>query len=102
MTYNIKRSGECIRRLRVQRGYTQERLAGELNVDRSLISHIEAGKRGCSVDLLVQLSALFDVSLDVLVLGKEHPAPEGAEYRNLLKADIAKLIDHLEGFMSKL
>lgn len=102
MTYNIKRSGECIRRLRVQSGYTQEKLAGELNIDRSLISHIEAGKRGCSVDLLVRLSALFGVSLDLLVLGKEHPVSTDMEYRDLLKADIAKLIDHLEGFKGKL
>jgi len=42
-----------------------------LNIDRSLLSHIEAGKRGCSVDLLIQLSSFFDVSLDLLVLGKD-------------------------------
>lgn len=102
MTYNIKRSGECIRRLRIQSGYTQEKLAGELNIDRSLISHIEAGKRGCSVDLLIRLSALFGVSLDLLVLGKEHAVSANAEERNLLKAGIVELINHLEGFKKKL
>ena len=69
MTYDIKKSGERIRQLRIENGYTQEALAKKLRVDRSLLSHIEAGKRGCSVDLLVQLSDLFGVILDLLILG---------------------------------
>lgn len=64
MLYDIELSGERIHKLRIQSGYTQEKLARALNIDRSLLSHIEAGKRGCSVDLLIQLSRFFDVSLD--------------------------------------
>ena len=71
MAYDIQQSRERIRQFRIQGGYTQEKLAGVLNIDRSLLSHIEAGKRGCSVDLLIQLSSFFDVSLDLLVLGKD-------------------------------
>ncbi len=89
MIYDIKRSGERIRQLRIQYGYTQEKLAGELNIDRSLLSHVEAGKRGCSVDLLIQLADIFDVSLDLLVLDKE-------KSRSQLKADITELISRLE------
>lgn len=89
MTYDIKRSGERIRQLRIQYGYTQEKLAGELNIDRSLLSHVEAGKRGCSVDLLIQLADIFDVSLDLLILDKE-------KSRSQLKADITELINRLE------
>ena len=89
MTYDIKKSGERIRQLRIQYGYTQEKLAGELNIDRSLLSHVEAGKRGCSVDLLIQLADIFDVSLDLLILDKE-------KSRSQLKADITELINRLE------
>ena len=89
MIYDIKRSGERIRQLRIQYGYTQEKLAGELNIDRSLLSHVEAGKRGCSVDLLIQLADIFDVSLDLLILDKE-------KSRSQLKADITELISRLE------
>lgn len=89
MTYDIKRSGERIRQLRIQYGYTQEKLAGELNIDRSLLSHVEAGKRGCSVDLLIQLADIFDVSLDLIILDKE-------KSRSQLKADITELISRLE------
>lgn len=51
MAYDIKESGARIRQLRIQHDHAQEKLAGALNVDRSLLIHIEAGKRGCSVDL---------------------------------------------------
>ena len=102
MNYDMKRSGEHIRQLRIQSGYTQEKLAGELNIDRSLLSHIEAGKRGCSVDLLIQLSDFFHVSLDLLVLGKDQTAPARAKDRDILKTDIAVLIQQLEAFKKKL
>lgn len=70
MNYDMKKSGERIRQLRIQAGFTQSELALKLNINRSFLSHIESGEKGCSVDLLVQLSKLFDVSLDYLVLGK--------------------------------
>ena len=71
MNYNMKQSGERIQLLRIQAGYTQSELALKLNINRSFLSHIEAGKKGCSVDLLVQLSKLLNVSLDFLILGKD-------------------------------
>ena len=101
MIYDIKRGGERIRLPRIQNGYTQEKLSGELNIDRSLLSHVEAGKRGCSVDLLVQLSNIFNVSLDLLVLGKEE-APSGPKARSLLKSDITELISRLEALKREL
>ena len=45
MYYNIKESGERIRQLRVHNGYTQEMIAQALNIDRSLLSHVESGKK---------------------------------------------------------
>ena len=101
MLYDIELSGERIHKLRIQSGYTQEKLARALNIDRSLLSHIEAGKRGCSVDLLIQLSRFFDVSLDLLVLGKEKTAP-GDNKRKLLKSSIAELINRLEALKDSL
>ena len=102
MTYDVKQSGERIRQLRTQHRYTQETLAKELNIDRSLLSHVEAGKRGCSVDLFVQLSNIFSVSLDLLILGKEQAMSSSVNDRDMLKMDIAELIGCLEAFQRKL
>ena len=96
--YDMKKSGERIRRLRNEHGYTQEALAKKLGIDRSLLSHIEAGKRGCSVDLLVQLSEFFNVTLDLLVLGRGQESVD----KTALKEEIAQLMDHLEEFQNKL
>ncbi len=71
MSYDVKECGKRIHQLRIQAGYTQNELALKLNIDRSFLSHIESGKRGCSVDLLLQFSTLFNVSLDYLALGKD-------------------------------
>lgn len=46
MQYNLEECGMRIAKLRNQNGYTQERLANVLNMDRSILSRAEAGKRG--------------------------------------------------------
>ena len=100
--YDLKRSGKQIHQLRIKNGYTQEKLAKELNIDRSLISYIETGKRGCTVDMLVQLSSLFGVSLDFLILGKEADTSSDDVDRAQLKTDIGELINSLESLRKKL
>lgn len=70
MHYDMKESGSRIHQLRLQAGYTQSELASKLSVSRSFLSYIESGEKGCSVDLLIQLSQLFSVSIDYLILGK--------------------------------
>ena len=102
MNYDMKRSGERIRRLRITNGLTQERLAEALNIDQSFYGRIETGKKGCSVDLFIQLSTLFDVSLDYLILGRYHNALPKAMDSTQLKTDIGELIDKLERLKSSL
>lgn len=93
MFYDAKKCGTRIRQIRKQNGYTQERLAEDLNMDRSVLSRIEAGKYACGVDFLVQISLLFGVSLDFLVFGKV----ENKETAHL-KESITDLIRYLEQF----
>ena len=93
MQYNLEECGMRIAKLRNQNGYTQERLANVLNMDRSILSRAEAGKRGLSIEIYVQLSALFDVSLDYLLVGKiqRHDSEK-------LKRSVQSLITHLREF----
>jgi transcriptional regulator with XRE-family HTH domain len=60
-----------ITNLRVRLGMTQQQLAKELYVGPSAIGMYEQGRRVPSVEMLVQMADLFDVSLDYLITGKE-------------------------------
>jgi len=102
MNYDVKECGRRIRQLRVQAGYTQQKIAEMLNVDRSSYSRVESGNNGCSVDLLVQLSKLFDVSIDYIVLGNAENDVSTLEYKAQLMRDIEKLVDQLEKFILRL
>lgn len=97
MNYDLKECGRRIRQLRVQHGYTQEGFARELNINRSYLSRVESGQKGSSVDLLIQISELFCVSLDYIVMGKVD-----SDNKNQLKAEILNLIAHLDVFQSSL
>ena len=99
MHYDMRQSGARIRFLRKQNGCTQEELARLLSIDRSFLSSIESGKKGCSVDLFIQLAGFFHISLDDLILGKEHT---GTSSKEKVKECISALIDHLESFKSSL
>lgn len=57
--------------LRKGRGFTQERLASELNVSRQAIAKWEAGTGYPDVSNLVQLSELLHVTVDYLVKEQE-------------------------------
>ena len=102
MSYDMKKTGDRIRQLRTQKGYTQEQIAQALNIDRSFYGRIELGQKGCSVDFLIRLSSFFAVSLDYLVLGKDPSEALCQKTREVLKADVVKVISQLEKLMSKL
>ena len=86
MYYNTKASGARIRELRLAKKLDQIELAELLNVSHGYISRIESGKRGCSVDLMIQISEIFGTSLDAAHL----------------KENIQHLIGDLEDFRAKL
>ena len=102
MNYDIKRSGVYIQNLRIQNGYTQSELAKVMGIDQSFLSRIESGKKGCSVDMFIQLSEFFHVSLDVLILGIDLDMAEESEHKMRLKANITELIDQLTQLKAQL
>ena len=74
--------------LRKQKGFSQEELANRLNVSRQTVSKWEVGDSTPDMEKLAAISDLFDVSLDMLIMGKEAPAPEAAP----AKTDFADVI----------
>ena len=70
MNYNTEEIGKRIQKLRKEKGLTQEELAEHLNISTVHLGKLETGKRGCSLDILIDIAVFFDASLDYLALGK--------------------------------
>lgn len=61
------------KRLKEQRGkknMSQEEVAEKLNVSANHYGHMEQGRKGCSIDMLLELADLFQVSTDYLLRGR--------------------------------
>jgi len=54
------KKGKFLKRLRIDKGYTQKELANMVNTISTYISAIETGKRSCGKCLAVKLSVIFD------------------------------------------
>lgn len=70
-TYNLKETATRIRDLRKIHRYTQEQAAELLEVDRRTLSNIETAQKGCSVDMLIRITEVYDVTLDYLLMGND-------------------------------
>ena len=86
MFFDEKKFGQRIKKLRVNKGLTQERMADELAITVSYLAKLEIGTRTPSLDSIIQLAVYFDVSLDYLVLGSE-PKEISIEERALSLAE---------------
>lgn len=67
--------GKRIAQLRMQRGISQIELAEQLAVSRQAISKWETDGSVPELEKLIQLSEIFDVTLDELVKGEDVPPP---------------------------
>lgn len=83
--------GQRIREERERRNWTQNDLAELLNVSRQSISKWEIGSAYPDIERLIQISDLFEVSLDSLIRGDE-------KFQKKIKVESSKDI----GFFSKL
>jgi transcriptional regulator with XRE-family HTH domain len=66
---------EIIRRLRKERGLTQQQVADHLKLDRSTYAYYESGRSKANIDIVVKLAHFYQVRYAAL-LGPE-PMPEG-------------------------
>ena len=66
--YDYASLGKRIRRARVEKNYTQEQLAEACDLSTAHIGHIERGTRALSIESLITISEVLDVSTDYLLL----------------------------------
>ena len=67
----MEQLGERIRRLRVERGMAQDRLALEAHVDQSGLSKFERGRRALSERSVRRIAQILGVGFDELVEGTD-------------------------------
>ena len=60
-----------LKQIRKKRKYSQQKVAMDLNISRESLSYYENGKREPSLQLLVQMSKYFNVSINFLITGEE-------------------------------
>lgn len=60
-----------LRAIRLKKGYTQLKVAMDLSISREALSYYETGKRSPDIQMLLNLSEYFDVSIDYLIRGRE-------------------------------
>ena len=58
-----------IKEIRKKEGLTQEELALKLSVTRQAVSNWETGKNLPDIEILINISSVFNISLDQLIKG---------------------------------
>ncbi len=86
--------GENIKRLREEKGLTQQQVAELVNMHRSNYSKVESGQRELSVKALSKIAKYFGITLDELVNG-EGGLPEEVSIEDTNTMEQVKLIQEL-------
>ena len=88
MNYNPIETGKRIKKAREEMGFSQEAFSERLNISRNHLSRIEVGLRSSSIELLIAISEVTNLTLDYLATGKE---PDNAR----IKAELLGLAQSL-------
>lgn len=67
MGINYELVGSKIRYYRMQKGLSQEELAESIDVSRAFIGYLERGEKIASIETLVNISNILDISTDSLL-----------------------------------
>jgi transcriptional regulator with XRE-family HTH domain len=65
-----KKFGEKVKYLRIEKGWSQEKLALTADLDRTYIPSIEAGKRNVSITVIEKIAMALDVEIFELLIFK--------------------------------
>ncbi len=60
-----------LKEIRKKKGYSQLKVAMDLNISREALSYYENGRRSPDIELLLAMSKYFGKSINYLITGKE-------------------------------
>ncbi|RHM81386.1 XRE family transcriptional regulator [Mediterraneibacter gnavus] len=92
MCFESVECGKRISALRAELGMSQTQAAEKLNISVQHYRAVESGRRGASIDLLMDISVAYHTSLDYLVMGKTHEND-----LNMMKEKLKTIIQCLQG-----
>lgn len=64
--------GKKVKKLRKERGLSQEKFALKINMDRTYLASVEAGKRNISLNNIEKIAKGFGISMSHLFEGVEN------------------------------
>jgi transcriptional regulator with XRE-family HTH domain len=59
--------GKAVRRLRSERGFSQEKFAAKAHISRTYMSEIERGVTGVSLESVARIAKALDISMSALL-----------------------------------
>ena len=95
MRFDVEACGARIKELRIKNELTQEKMAAALNITDTHLRRLENVSRAGSVDILIDIAELFNVTLDYLILGKTDQADQA-------RLELEQVQMHLERLASLL
>lgn len=98
--------GQILQKLRKSNGYTQEKLAEEIEVSTRYISDIEQDRAKPSYETLIKICNIYKISLDqifskYLDINKNQTLEYGISGYEKLKEEDKKTIEYLINFFNK-
>ena len=89
---------EYLKSIRKAKNISAEELADKCGISATMIWNYESGRRSPPLDVLCKLADALDVSLDMLVRGKEKDRLEGRSLDWVFKEYKSKSLEELEYF----
>ena len=80
MPYDSRTLGMIIRKMRVQKGLTQENLSGLAGIARSHLAALENGEKTAKLDTVWRIADALGISPSELIRRAEGENPEDAEH----------------------
>ncbi|MCI6638334.1 MAG: helix-turn-helix transcriptional regulator [Bilifractor sp.] len=90
--FNFEGLGEAIKKLRIEKGLTQNEVATELHVTPGYISNVENSRTAMSIKVLCYFANICDITVDE-ILGRTIPEYHGTSLDNKLFEEIHSMSD---------
>lgn len=107
MYYDVQKSAERIRDLRIDSNLTQSEAAERMGFSLSGYRKLEQGQNGGSIDSLIMVADYYHISIDYLVYGEERDYISGLSegltdsQKRIVRATIASLIQNIKKFQER-